>query len=91
MEPEDVLGESVVSRGPATESSGTFSSALSRLQDVSETFSAALHALETITCPEKVRVIAVGGAECANDPISPAEYNLAYTASVWDHPKEACP
>ena len=59
MELEDALGESVESAGPATQSSGTFSSALSRLEDVSETFSAALHALETITCPEKVRVLAV--------------------------------
>lgn len=33
---------------------GTFTSALARLEDVADTFSAALHALETITCPEKV-------------------------------------
>jgi hypothetical protein len=36
---------------------GAFARTLARLEDVSETFSAALHALETITCPEKVRTL----------------------------------
>lgn len=35
---------------------GTFTSAIARLEEVSDTFNAAFQALETITCAEKVLV-----------------------------------
>lgn len=56
LENEEALpGPASADDAMQTSKAGTFTGALVRLEDVSETFSAALQALETITCPEKVR------------------------------------